>query len=853
MSLDSKNNKNAATSCAARAYQDVVKEASLLLAQMRRRHTLMSRGITPHTPMIAATVLLGLTATWVSAPAQAQSVSDQPGPSTPAAVIPPKTTQTLEEVTVTSQKRSSTVQNTPVSLTAVTGDALQDRGITHFSTLAQSTPGVSLKSEGPGQTEIELRGMTSSGGNSPTVGFYLDDIPLTAPASAQNGKVVIDPTLYDLDHVEILRGPQGTLYGAGSMGGTVRLLSNPPDATGFSGSVESTVSGTDGGGFNHDGNVMLNIPLVQDKLALRLVATEAHTSGWIDRIVANEYPVVTNNGASRGNVADAPVQKQYPDSNTQQLNTYHASLLWQPTTNLTITPSVFVEHSKQDGVSAYDSTPATNAHYQPFDIAEPLSDSISIFSVNTKYSLENLDITSITAYWSRRSQQTEDASEDFNNPQTGVTYAANYGLPNPGYYGADGSGPAQGHESDPSRQLSQELRFSTKGDGPLQAVGGVFFSNFSSTWNFAGVTANPNAYMDVGSGQRATTTNWFDVYSPTQMKQYAVFGDLTYALTDKLKLDVGARAYRYDYNYSSTISGWGSALGVATPSATGLITQQGNSFDPKLNLSYQFTPQVLGYFTVSKGSRPGGGNAKYPTTGAYWSAVFNAYKFSGNQWPSTYKPDYVWSYELGEKGRFLDNHLVINADVYYENWRNIQLEALPGDWALNINGNYAHLYGTEVEAKALLGHGFELDLSGSYTHAYVDPGEHWQITPLHVLSDVAPVVGNVVASYTTNLNAVYSLKFQAESAYVGKRYSLAFPYGYSLNGEYIQLPSYMLTNLRATLSSSDGWSAALFADNVFNRRAELESLFQENLPSAAFNRIVTNQPRTVGIDLTYNF
>jgi len=128
----------------------------------------------------------------------------------------------LDEIVVTAQKRTSTVQNTPISISAVSGEELQARGVSSLASLAQGTPGVSLKSEGPSQTEIEMRGMTSSGGNSATVGFYLDDIPLAGPASAQNGHVVIDPDLYDLNRIEILRGPQGTLFGSGSMGGTVR-------------------------------------------------------------------------------------------------------------------------------------------------------------------------------------------------------------------------------------------------------------------------------------------------------------------------------------------------------------------------------------------------------------------------------------------------------------------------------------------------------------------------------------------------------------------------------------------------------------------------------------------------------
>ena len=759
----------------------------------------------------------------------------------------------LGEVVVTSQKRTSTLQATPVSITAVSGDDLQDSGMTRFSTLAQSTPGVSLKSEGPGQTEIELRGMTSSGGNSPTVGFYLDDIPLTAPAGAQNGKVVIDPTLYDLSRVEVLRGPQGTLYGSGSMGGTVRLITNQPDTTAFGGSIQSTSSGTDGGGFNHSDNVMLNIPLVQDKMALRLVATEAHTSGWIDRVVAYPFPLVSSNGAIRGDAAAAPAEKQYPDSNAQQLNGFRATLLWKPTDRLSITPSFFFENSKQDGISAYDSVPGTQAHYQPFDIAEPLTDQIAIFSLTTNYSFDAFDVTSSTAYWHRRSRQTEDASEDFNNPDTGVTYAANYGLPNPGYYGPAGSGVVYGHENDPSAQFSEELRFASKGDGRLNEVGGIFFSNYSATWNFNGTTENPSAYMDLGTFAPATTPHWFDAKSPTRLVQYAAFGDMTYDITSQLKADIGVRFYHYDYRFSSVITGWGSALGAATPSASGLITQTGNGANPKVNLSYAFGPSLMVYATAAKGSRPGGGNARYPTTGPYWSAVFAPYNFPGGQWPASYRPDSVWSYELGEKAKLFDRRLTVNASVYYEDWRNIQLEALPGDWALNINGNRARVYGGEIETRSVLGGGFELALSGSYTHAWVDPGLHWQLTPRNKLSDVAPVVGNAVLSYSRALNHVYSLKLQWENAYVGKRYSLAFPYGYSLNGTYIQLPAYDLTNMRVILQSSDGWDAALFVDNAFNKHAQLESLFQENLPSAAFNRIVTNQPRTIGVDLSYRF
>ena len=831
-----------------------LEKLSLSRVSARQRHQsihgeMFKRPATRSRSNIAVSALLCVAAaSFCPLTAYAQSAPAEAGP---AATV--DDAKTLNAMVVSAKKTTDPMQATPASVTTVSGDDLQDRGITNVTTLAQSTPSVSLKSEGPGQTEIEMRGMAATGGDSPTTGFYLDGIPLTAPANAQNGKVVIDPTLYDLNSVEVLRGPQGTQSGAGSMGGSVTLKTNQPELGTFDGAAESILSGTEGGGFNHNDSVMLNIPLTKDTMALRVVATEAHTSGWIDRIVANPYPLASTNGALRGNVAVAPIDEQYPGSNAQQLDGIRASLLWQPTDRLTITPSFFYEYSHQDGISAYDSVPATNAHYQPFNVAEPLTDKISILSLNVHYSFDAFDLTSITAQWNRRSTQTEDASEDFNNPQTGVTYASNYGLPNPGYYGAAGSGVAYGHEDDPSGQFSQELRFASKGDGSLHEVGGIYFSNFSSTWNFNGTTENPSAYMDIGTSEPATTPHWFDALSPTRLTQYAVFGDVTYDITPQLTADVGARFYDYNYRFSSVISGWGSALGAATPSASGVITQSGDGVNPKFNLAYRLDPDLMLYATVAKGSRPGGGNAKYPTTGPYWSAVFATYKFSGTEWPSTYQPDSVWSYEFGEKASFLDHRLTLNASVYYEDWRNIQLEALPGDWALNINGHRADIYGSEIEAHAILGGGFELALSTGYTHAWVDAGPHWQITPVHVLADVAPVNGNVILSYSRNLSSTYTFKVQLENAYVSRRYSLAFPYGYSLNGEYIRLPSYDLTNVRATLLSSDNWDASLFANNVLNKRAELESLYQENLPSAAFNRIVSNQPRTVGVDVTYRF
>ena len=821
----------------------------------------------------ALAALMGGTAIAVPLQVQAQAVdAGIAAPAPPGTANQARPPQTLAaapqaEVVVTALRRSSTVQTTAASIDAVSGAELQARGITSLATLAQGTPGVALKSEGPSQTEIEMRGMTSSGGNSATVGFYLDDIPLSGPANAQNGHVVIDPDLYDLNRIEILRGPQGTLFGSGSMGGTVRLITNQPDLTGFHASAESTLSGTEGGSFNHNDNVMVNIPLVEDKLALRVVGSENYTSGWIDRVVAYPFPSVDSTGTIRGDAAAAPAVKQYPGSNAYQLYATRVSLLFQPTPDLTVTPSFFYETSKQNGPSSYDSVSATDsaqggglAHYQPFAIAEPLTDKLAAYSLNVDYHASWADLTSSTAYWSRVSIQTEEASEAFNNPDTGVTNFVNgVNGSGQGYYGPNGSGPEYGYERDPSSQFSEELRLASKGAGRLTWVVGLYYSRFHSTWTFNGTTPNFSSFTDVGTllpGNTpgpATTPNWFDAYEPTTNAQAAVYGDVTYALTEALKLDIGGRLSNDDYRFSSCITGWGSAQGAATPSCTGLIKLSSGSFNPKITLSYTFSRDLMAYATAASGYRPGGGNALYPTTGIVWGAAFAEMHYTGGKFPSTYKPDSVWSYEFGENARFFDRRLTVNASVYYEYWKDIQLEAYPDDWALNINGKFAQVYGAEVDILAKLGAGFELQLSGGYVNEYLDGGPHWDIVPLHTLPEVAPESGTAVLNYSRPLGATFTFTARLENTYTGRRYSLAFPEPYTPYGAYVPMAGYDLTNIRAGIKYRDAWTATAFVNNVFNKHAQLESLYMENLGSAAFNRIVTNQPLTAGVDLTYKF
>jgi outer membrane receptor protein involved in Fe transport len=767
----------------------------------------------------------------------------------------------LEEIVVTAEKRASTVQDTAISITAVSGADLAARGIVDFSSLAAETPGISMRDNGPGQTEFEMRGMTSSGGNSPTVGFYLDDVPMTSPAQAQNGKVVIDPSLYDLNRAEMLRGPQGTLYGSGSMGGTVKLITNQPDPQGFHVSGEATVSSTDGGGFNYTVNGMLNLPLIDNQMALRLVGTDSHTSGWIDRIVESDFPLPVASGSqtgwSRGDVLGGTVSHDYTQSNAEHLAGARGTLLWQVSDNFTLTPTVFYQRVTQDGPSAYDSDPGTMAHYEPFDIAEPYSDQFTLEALTANYKASSFDITSVTAHWTRTSTQTQDTSEAFQNPFTCITVIANFPLCNGNmpFYGANGaaSGPVVGTETDPSSQFSEELRIASHADGPLNGVAGVFYSDFKSQWQLNTQSANNLSYGDFGTGAPATSTTVWGLNEPAHITQWALFGEGTWSITPALKATVGARVFSYTSDLSMYFAGWGSPLGAAVPSTTD-VSQSSTGLDPKLNLSYEFSKDLMVYATAAKGFRPGGGNQPLPN----FSPPNAPANFNYTAWPKTYDSDSLWSYEVGEKARFLDRRLIVNASVYYEDWTQIQLEELPFGYPLFDNAGDAKIYGGELEINALLGGGLTASVSGAYTHATLEPGPHYTIVldgqlpgepASTVVPDVPKYTANVGLDYLHALNGPLSLVAHADYTYTGQRYDLV-----AINqGQMWSLPGYGLVNLRLGVKSVSAWNASLFATNLANNHPALENMTALNLANPDFNRVITSQPRTVGLDFNFKY
>jgi iron complex outermembrane receptor protein len=735
----------------------------------------------------------------------------------------------LEEIVVTAEKRESTVQKTPISMTAISEAEIQARGLEDFRSVAQETPGISMKTSGPGQTEYEMRGLDATGGFSPTVGFYLDDAPLTAPAQAAQGKVVVDPDLYDLNRVEVLRGPQGTLYGAGSMGGTIKLVTNAPQLNTFAVTAQSKESGTDGGGFNYGGSAMINLPITQDVAAVRFVGTYKYTSGWIDRVVLNPFPLETNGGLTRGNVLGAPVQARYSDVNWEELEGGRVSLLLKLGDNLTIQAGLMHQKISTGGPFTIDDPPGNvYAHYQPFDIAEPLEDNFSLYTLTIKYHFDFADLTSATAKWNRHDEQTQDISE---------TIQSLLGIPS--FYPPVGIGGGSQEETDFSDQASEELRLASNGDGRFQWIGGAFFSDFNSN------TTSLSNYA--GLQPVFGTTDLISIGEPITVTQRALFGEASYKVIDQLKATLGLRYYSYSSTEEAINGGIASiAGGPGTVLEFGRADNKG--FNPKVNLAYTATDDVLLYTTAAKGFRPGGPNTPVPLSGPAQclTGPGNLQSLGLNSAPNQFNPDTVWSYEVGEKARALGNTFQINSDVYYERWTNVQQLVDPScGFGFTANAGTASVYGSEIELAANLSDSFTVTQNVGFTHATFDDSVRATNTVKgQKLLDVPDVTTNTSVIYSTPVSDSFKFSARGTYTYVGPMQDITYVRN--------NLAGYSLVNARAGLTS-DRFSAFLFCDNLTDKMAILTNNVAQTVNIPSVNRWVTNQPRTIGIDLQVRY
>ena len=844
-----------------------------------------------HVVALAVAVTLGSAGTAAHAAAQSSGPSDQ-----------------LAEVVVTATKRKTIAQDTPISMTVLTAADIANRGLTDFNTLSQGIPGLAMRTSGPNQTEYEMRGLNSSGGNTSMVGVYLDDIALSAPAAEQLGKVIIDPNLYDLQRVEVLHGPQGTLYGSSSMGGTVRLIPAMPQLGTYDASGETTVSDTgSGGGINFAQNGMVNLPL-GSTVALRLVGSHSSTSGWLNRYVLADGAVQTDtcpNGPPCGRPANfytAPLISTTTGVNSSTDDSFRAILLYQPNDRLKITPMIMWQQDTSNAPNAVDvngsptnpTMPNPMGHYEIYQSSEPQWDRFTLGSLKVEYAVTpDIGLTSITGLWSNHSVVSQDGSEE--NASSGGLGSATTAFPydtSAGGIGPTGPGPfGPGvEERDYTRQVSEEFRLASTGRGPLQWLAGYYYQDLFSDWDMWSV--NPQA---------GPIANIYVDYMPQTILQNAFFGNASWEFAHGLKASVGVRWYHY--SYSQRNSEWGdfTPYGFANllsgaPTVAGntqpFNTSAGGSAsgtNPRFNLTWQIDSDHMVYLTVAKGFRLGGTDQpfvgyNFPVTaadcaapsslvviqqcglqaklsatptqpGTTYTSLANFPNVNSQGVPQ-FKSDSVWDYEIGTKNEFLDHRALFNLTAYFERWMDPQISTNIAGFGFTVNGGNANIYGLEAEFRAELGQDFSFAADVGYTHSkFLTNSAIDGIPEGYSVPDTPKVTGSASLNYHHILSENLSVIGNITYSYVGSRYDL--PYGVTvylnnIGQTQINLPSYGILNLRLGLRSSR-WTTALFVDNATNNQTLLDPLPQINLAIPQYTRYIVNQPITYGLDVSYSF
>ena len=518
-------------------------------------------------------------------------------------------------------------------------------------------------------------------------------------------------------------------------------------------------------------------------------------------------------------------------SNTETLRGGRAELLFQPGERMRITAAIMHQRIAQAGPSTIDSPPLTEAHYQPFDVAEPFADTFDLYSLSASYDFDAFQLTSATGYWDREQDQTQDISEamqfyigGFFGPPANWPYASTDTVTEGGatWYGL-GAGTIS--EYDGTHQFSEELRLTSRGGGPLQWLVGGYYSSYGATSHVFSYYPLSSVGFDADFG----TNNLADNHRKLDIDQYALFGQVTYDLPHHLQATAGARYYTYHSNSATSVSG------VSASGSTDVLygTAQNSGVTPKVTLAYVRDERRTVYATISKGFRPGGPNSPIPVPPCTPA-------------PTQFGPDSIWNYELGDKERLLADRVQVSGDVYYEDWSDVQQQVAPGcGYKFTTNAGKARVYGAELELSWLVFPGLVLAQNAGYTHATnAETVPAAGVVAGERLLDVPQWTADSSITYRVPVGEDRDVVIRANNSYVGSIQDITFTRN--------TLPAYDLVTLRLGLESGR-WSAYLFSDNLTNKKALLSDTGALSANISILNRVATNQPRTVGVDLNYRF
>ena len=721
------------------------------------------------------------------------------------------------EIVVTAQKRSESVQKVPLSISVFTAQELEKRGVQSVYDLSRIAPSLAVVSSGPGENNLIIRGISSTAGSAATVGYYLDDTPIAASSNAAllSTRGVIDPSMLDVARIEVLRGPQGTLYGSSSMGGTVRYITNQPNLEKFEGKVATDLSGTEHGGFNWGVNGVINAPIVKDVLALRVAAYARRDDGYIDR-----YPIDPNNYLA----ADTSAPRQN-NVNTYETRGLRAALLFKPNDTLTIEPSILYQYTKLGSPFTFDDVPGSLADpIQARDINETNTQKSWIANLTIKQQLGPVEITSSSSYFHRDVELVDDSSKVvayfFSTPT--VEPVAMYGA----YH---------------NKEFTQEVRAATSFKGPFQVIVGGFFHDVTAP--LASVIPFPAGYTYTNT---APFNSFSEIYGGTRnarLKEYAAFGEASLQLTSTLSARAGLRVFRVDQSFTQTGDGLFNG-GYSSVSST----SSDHGATPKFSVQWQATPTKMIYATASEGYRPGGPNNPAPAN--VCGTEVNSLGLSQSQL-NAYGPDHLWNYEAGAKTSWFDRHLTVNGSVFYIDWSRVQQQIVL-QCGFNITANFGKAVskGGELEVELHPVHAVTLSSGFGYTNATLSndvPGT--AAKDGDQLLDTPKWTVNAGAEYRDHINPSFDGFARVDFSYLGPANFL-----YDTTSPFYRRAGFSIFNMRFGLNPAHGpWEAALYVNNLFDKAGEtdLPTAISADLPTT--RRVALNQPRTVGVTLGYHF
>jgi len=720
------------------------------------------------------------------------------------------------DIVVTALRRETTLLETPAAISAFDGDALAETGSTSIRDFAARTPSLRLVDNGPGRNRISIRGIVSAG--EATVGTYLDDIPIPGslgPASDPGGRSP-DLKLFDIERVEVLRGPQGTLYGSGAMTGAIRFINKKPSMD-FEGRVEANAQTTRHGEESYGVQGMVNVPLVDDLIAARLVMYKQDVGGYVD------YPLLGRN-------------------NVNGADSYGGRLLVRvtPTPNLTLDAGVYVQ--RMDSANSIY-TPVLGRFVSESRLLQPFSDDVDMYSGTLNWDAGGVTATAISSYVDRRSYYTFDDTvylESLKSPFGCMwirqQFARACTAPELSDFSAyvDTFLPSLVAQPMTTKSFINEFRLSSQNSGKFTWTAGVYRETRKDGLVSKDISVDPLSGEAYFPERIPTSRSVSQKYVQT-----AFFGEATFSPSEQLDLTVGARRYSYKKRITGQVTiPWDLLAAVATPATTFRTSEKG--WVLKGNISYKPTDGTMLYVQASQGFRPGGANQVLGLASAL----------------TPYRADSLWTYELGAKTQLLDRKVDLSLAVFQTDWDDMQVTGVPasgGFFRFLSNAGAARIRGLEGELNARIGDNLTVSTNASYIDAKLTEDQlNANVRAAGRKGDRIPYIprlsGSLNTEYRVPVSDSATVAWISNLSYQGSSWS-EFPRTSATNA---RLPAYWMLNTRLNLDvGEDEWRFSVFVNNVFDVTGLTYLAATDD--SYAGPSGTASTPRTVGISVSRSF